>query len=276
MSIQVVEPPLNEWLAVIADNRHRLAPIAAARRQARDELLQAAMAYTQRLEQLAHSAGLSVPPQVETRQANATDKPDQSRQTHETDTSREAAPLVMTGHQPTLYHCGIAWKYRLADRFVADYGGMGVAVVIDSDEGDPVEWLVPRFDITNENSEEVDSAVDSVIDSKAVATPGATPGAASSLGDADAERSVAKWPVGLEQISFTREAAANARGLYRFARLLPADEIRERGDRIARQLRRGGLLSAAVRMEQCVLSFAKLAAKDKMPGMDATLMVRRM
>ena len=67
MSIQVVEPPLNEWLAVIADNRHRLAPIAAARRQARDELLQAAVAYTQRLEQLAHAAGLSVPRRKEVR-----------------------------------------------------------------------------------------------------------------------------------------------------------------------------------------------------------------
>ncbi len=44
-----------------------------------------------------------------------------------------ARPIVMTGHQPEFIHPGIWVKGFLVDRLSADVGGMGIALVVDSD-----------------------------------------------------------------------------------------------------------------------------------------------
>ncbi len=54
-------------------------------------------------------------------------------------------PIVMTGHQPTIFHSGIEWKYRATDIFVRQLQAIGLAVWMDTDPGDAGAFQVPRL-----------------------------------------------------------------------------------------------------------------------------------
>ncbi|MFA5844741.1 MAG: hypothetical protein WC971_07925 [Coriobacteriia bacterium] len=53
------------------------------------------------------------------------------------------APLVMTGHQPQLYHPGVWAKVFLLQRLAQEIGGTGIDLVVDSDGFDAVELTAP-------------------------------------------------------------------------------------------------------------------------------------
>ena len=52
-------------------------------------------------------------------------------------------PVVLTGHQPIVFHPGLAFKYQVTEQFAAGAGAIAVAVQIDTDEGDAGQFPVP-------------------------------------------------------------------------------------------------------------------------------------
>ncbi len=88
-------------------------PLGRLRAQAREEVLAAAAAYTRRL-------------------GTAADVP------------AARAPLVVTGHQPFLFHPGVWIKYLLAARLQQD-GAVALGIPVDSDEAGEVGADVPAW-----------------------------------------------------------------------------------------------------------------------------------
>ncbi|MCA9188639.1 MAG: hypothetical protein R3E01_35460 [Pirellulaceae bacterium] len=95
---------------------------------ARFELLSAARQWTRELAELAELAGVPASKVVAPRLTRF-------------DASR---PIVMTGHQPGLWHSGIAVKYETVDKWCDSHQMNAIALVIDTDEGDPLSFLTPE------------------------------------------------------------------------------------------------------------------------------------
>lgn len=55
----------------------------------------------------------------------------------------DACPLVLTGHQPVVFHPGLAFKYQVTEQFAASSGAIAVAIQIDTDEGDAGLFAAP-------------------------------------------------------------------------------------------------------------------------------------
>ncbi|MBA4370302.1 MAG: hypothetical protein C0418_01835 [Coriobacteriaceae bacterium] len=118
----VVRPPYAEW-AALADSNARAAsgwdfeiagvPADALRMQARREAAEAASAFSARLG-------------VRVREAPA-----------------EPARIVMTGHQPQLYHPGVWVKDFLLQRIADETGALPLDLVVDSDGFDSVAAEMP-------------------------------------------------------------------------------------------------------------------------------------
>ena len=51
--------------------------------------------------------------------------------------------VIMTGHQPVIFHPGILYKTVLLSRFVRENNALGILVLIDTVEGDAGRFLVP-------------------------------------------------------------------------------------------------------------------------------------
>ncbi len=58
---------------------------------------------------------------------------------------REGGPIVMTGHQPELYHPGVWVKDFLVDRLAGEAAALGLDLVVDADTCDRVTLRVPRL-----------------------------------------------------------------------------------------------------------------------------------
>jgi len=54
-------------------------------------------------------------------------------------------PIVMTGHQPELYHPGVWVKDFLIDRLARESSALGLDLVVDTDACDPVSLRVPHL-----------------------------------------------------------------------------------------------------------------------------------
>jgi hypothetical protein len=118
----LTDPPYDEWADLARENARRAGgwttliagvPLAALRDEARLEARALAMSY---------SAEVGV-------KANA---------------EREAANLiVMTGHQPELYHPGVWVKVFLLQRLADALGATAIDIVVDSDTFDRVALTVP-------------------------------------------------------------------------------------------------------------------------------------
>ena len=117
----LAEPAYEQWAALIQDNVTRSRdwtfelcgePVSAVRAQARAEALERAREF---------SARLGVP----VRDASTQDL------------------LVVTGHQPEIYHPGIWIKDFLLQRLSEDTGAAAIDVVVDSDSFDTVEVHSP-------------------------------------------------------------------------------------------------------------------------------------
>lgn len=112
----------SEWLSVSAPENPRL---AALRKTARQRLVEFSQQYVLRLNTLAEDADL---PELTTPLLTA---------------DPNEAPIVMTGHQPVLFHSGLTFKYERTRAFAEDHSAIGVAVIIDTDQGDAGQFAYP-------------------------------------------------------------------------------------------------------------------------------------
>ena len=106
---RLTQPPFEKWETAARANAAFPAPLAPLRDAMRRAACEAAERYTRRL-------GLPVP-------AIAAD-----------------APLVMAGHQPSFYHPGVLYKYRL----LAEAAARGMAAINLSVDTDPSEGFVVK------------------------------------------------------------------------------------------------------------------------------------
>jgi hypothetical protein len=126
-----IEPPYTEWQTILRRNQMVLDATWAQLGQSRvadirREALAKARSYTQSLQDLAKSLTIELP-------------------SFRLDLGKDnVQPIIMTGHQPVIYHPGLARKERAAAQFIRDCGGVGIHVVIDSDEGDAGMLVWPR------------------------------------------------------------------------------------------------------------------------------------
>lgn len=63
-------------------------------------------------------------------------------------------PIVITGHQPTAFHGGLTFKYDWTQQIAARQSAIGIAVVIDTDHGDPGFFQYPRTDEPDTEADE--------------------------------------------------------------------------------------------------------------------------
>jgi hypothetical protein len=119
----VLEPPLSDWPATLRTLAN--VGLQTLRTSARRRLIHAAHAYRQRLTEIGRRAELLTQ--------------DVSLLTGDPDHS----PIIMTGHQPVFFHSGLTFKYETAEQFAATHQAIGVAVVIDTDEGDAGGFSFP-------------------------------------------------------------------------------------------------------------------------------------
>ena len=131
------QPELDEWstfLRVCSLENSRLSEL---RRNARRRLVSSAEQFVLRLQAIAEEADL--PPLTA---PVLTDEAEQK-------------PIVMTGHQPVVFHSGLTFKYETTQRFIADRSAIGLAVIIDTDQGDAGQISYPQHDVPPADSDSV-------------------------------------------------------------------------------------------------------------------------
>lgn len=119
----VCEPPFAEWQ--IARHPASDNSIQALQQSARRRFVDAAQQFVLRLNGIAESSEL---PAI--RRPLLTGDPDQQ-------------PILMTGHQPSIFHSGLVYKYLLTEQAAAAQQVIGAAIVIDTDEGDLGSFVYP-------------------------------------------------------------------------------------------------------------------------------------
>jgi len=120
----LINPPLSEW----SSTRHTLADarLQSLRVMARQRLTQSAEQFVLRLREIGHRSGLFMEPRTLL------------------GGSADSTPIVMTGHQPVIFHSGLTFKYETTETFASDTGAIAVAVIIDTDEGDAGAFSFPE------------------------------------------------------------------------------------------------------------------------------------
>ncbi|MCB0335720.1 MAG: hypothetical protein KDD62_05420, partial [Bdellovibrionales bacterium] len=68
-----------------------------------------------------------------------------TRELFDSDLSMHDGPLLLTGHQPRVYHPGILVKNTLLERFAKRHKGLGINVIIDTDTGDGGHFYFPQY-----------------------------------------------------------------------------------------------------------------------------------
>lgn len=123
----VLDPPLDTWPALLAQAPVQSLPasLAQLRTAARKRLVESAEQFVLRLHAVAAKSGLPAPT------------------TPVLTGDPERVPVVMTGHQPVIFHPGLVFKYDTTERFAAAQQAIAVAVIIDTDEGDGCSFICP-------------------------------------------------------------------------------------------------------------------------------------
>lgn len=133
-----IEPPLDRWshwVSVFDIDNSRLSQL---RTTARQRLVDSAQSYLLKLTSFAEEAGLD----------------ENSQQVLTGDPVNQ--PIVMTGHQPVIFHSGLAFKYQVTEQVAAENRAIGIAVSIDTDRGDCGQFTFPNrptSDASNEASD---------------------------------------------------------------------------------------------------------------------------
>ena len=123
-----IEPPLADWGPLLVRNasQRQLLPDVmrgVSRGLLRNELLAEAESYTISLCKKAQARGFTVP------------TPDSSTEV--------SPPVLMTGHQPVVYHAGLLLKEELLNSCAAENAATAISVTIDTDEGTSGEITWP-------------------------------------------------------------------------------------------------------------------------------------
>ncbi len=126
----ILEPPVSSWSVSLF--RLSDATLAALRQQARKRLVDSAQQFVLRLSESARRAGML----LESRPLLTGDPLE--------------LPIVMTGHQPVIFHSGLTFKYQATEDFAARHNMIAVAVVIDTDEGDAGSFSIPACDASQQ------------------------------------------------------------------------------------------------------------------------------
>lgn len=123
-------PLLSEWPELL--KRHHPfqndSELAQLRSSARTRLVDAAQQYVLRLSDVATRASVTSE-SVEVLTGDA-----------------QTQPIIMTGHQPVMFHGGLTFKYDCTEQTAANQKAIGIAVTIDTDEGDPGAFPYPQTD----------------------------------------------------------------------------------------------------------------------------------
>ncbi|MDA1230217.1 MAG: hypothetical protein O2856_05545 [Planctomycetota bacterium] len=127
----ILEPPVSSWPACLAEISDPT--LAELRQHARKRLVDSAEQFVLRLSGVAGAAGLL--------------QGDRPLLTGDPTT----IPIVMTGHQPVVFHSGLTFKYQTAEAFAARNGLIAIAVVIDTDEGDAGAFSYASCDETKQS-----------------------------------------------------------------------------------------------------------------------------
>ena len=122
----ILEPPISAWPTGLSEMSHTA--LHELRQQARTRLVNSAEQFVLRLSDIARRAGLM-----------SGDRPLLTGDPANT-------PIVMTGHQPVVFHSGLTFKYQTTEAFAAQHSLIAIAVVIDTDEGDAGAFSYPTID----------------------------------------------------------------------------------------------------------------------------------
>ncbi|MBC7966300.1 MAG: hypothetical protein H7Z17_10295, partial [Fuerstia sp.] len=151
----ILEPPISAWPTCLSKMSHTA--LCELRQQARTRLVNSAEQFVLRLSDVARRAGLM--------------SGDRPLLTGDAATT----PIVMTGHQPVVFHSGLTFKYQTTEAFAAQYRLIAIAVVIDTDEGDAGAFSYPAVDTSHGRFENSSSTTERRFVSKS-ATLARTPG----------------------------------------------------------------------------------------------------
>ena len=180
-------------------------------------------------------------------------------------------PIVMTGHQPVIFHSGLTFKYETTERFAAENNAIGVAVIIDTDQGDAGQFSHPQKfaerleSAASENADNGNSTGDSSVGGNAVGDGSVGGG---SVGDGSVGGSGASaYPVlGIDTL-------AESHKLFGHGRLRNAESLQQLGQSTQRQLVDTSQLEAARSAASAFEYFRQLAA-TKATAMEANTIMR--
>jgi hypothetical protein len=123
LTVRTLEPPYDSWTDLLKANQQQQATLDnvfghQSRATIKEEIVQLACAHTKTVKNLARDIGVTL------------------QGTECSSGTPARGPIIMSGHQPVLYHRGLAFKSETLSRFARESGGIGIHVVIDTDEGD--------------------------------------------------------------------------------------------------------------------------------------------
>lgn len=249
-----INPSLPEWSdgLQICDFSHvRLSDL---RRAARRRLVDSAQAYVLRLNSLAEE----------------TDLPASHAGLLTGDPAHQ--PIVMTGHQPVVFHSGLTFKYETTQQFAADNNAIGLAVIIDTDRGDAGQFGYPEQDPTAELPPPDNDEPESSKRESSERESSETEHGDVEHGDAQA----AEFEVSRSSPMFVRlavQSLADSNRLFSRGKLKPAAELQQLAA-LVQSAMESVSQSAAARSAQDVLNgFAQLAT-SKVSAMEANAILR--
>lgn len=120
------QPALDDWSSFLRICSLEHSRLSELRQTARVRLIDSAQKFVLRLNSLAEDADLP-----------AVSSPVLTGDPAE-------RPIVMTGHQPVVFHSGLTYKYETTQEFAAANKAIGIAIVIDTDQGDAGQFSYPE------------------------------------------------------------------------------------------------------------------------------------
>ena len=229
-SAEHLEPALSSWPTKLANLADPI--LQSLRKSARRRLVEAAGQFVAVLSETSHPDKRSAV--------------NQSLLTGDPDTTA----VIMTGHQPVIFHSGLTFKYETTEEFAATNDLIAVAVVIDTDEGDAGEFAFPAVHVSGPSA----------------------PAHKRYDRYATADRPDSFPAVELPQLIAASASFGQTTSLYSAARLKPAAELRAVASRVADSLLRLGLPAEAERLQYVAANYAMLQTR---PMREANLIVRR-
>ncbi|MEZ6123496.1 MAG: hypothetical protein R3C49_10010 [Planctomycetaceae bacterium] len=216
-----ISPMLPAWSELLNSDALDQARLSELRRTARKRLVDSAEQFVLRLNTIADEAGL----------------PPNHRPLLTGDPGTQ--PIVMTGHQPVLFHSGLTYKYEITESFAAEHNAIAVAVIIDTDRGDAGQFSFPEASQRTE------------------------------------AQGVPRTDRGLLPLKaqLAIDSTAQSNNLFGHGRLKTSDDLRALSERVTQSLTQLGKPAAANHTADVFSAFAQLSAA-KASAMEANTVMR--